>query len=374
MNKHLIELGDKMQEIVAGNVAYVDVLFTYISKRIDHEKHFSEELCKLLANLPKMKSGAFSLITDEINSIIIQHKIMSERLSTKVLGPIKSFKDKIIVKQREINNTTKIGIENVNNITRKLTIIKANLDKAKYDALHISHSKAEKSRKLIRGLEHSFNTTKEEHRSIIENLNEVVYPDLMDEIGKMDLSVKQFIKETILDIISHEYFDYEKTLIELNSVNISAKRYEPLLENLSLTKSLGFCSKYDQTFAITLCDYYGSDSNDLSFGRGQIIEIIKKHPSGWWEGTCDNRTGLFPMTYVDIIEAKITSDTILVDAEFEAESSFIATEEGQISIDLGDIVHIYKVTGGWCEGYHILHQIVGKFPTKVIRGLRNSSL
>uniref|UniRef100_A0A183BVL5 Unconventional myosin-Ie n=1 Tax=Globodera pallida TaxID=36090 RepID=A0A183BVL5_GLOPA len=48
----------------------------------------------------------------------------------------------------------------------------------------------------------------------------------------------------------------------------------------------------------TLYAYEAQDTDELSFVKDQLIELVKKDDSGWWQGRLDGRTGLFPANYV----------------------------------------------------------------------------
>lgn len=36
--------------------------------------------------------------------------------------------------------------------------------------------------------------------------------------------------------------------------------------------------------------------------KGDIIEVTKDDPSGWWEGTINGKSGMFPAGFVTVIE------------------------------------------------------------------------
>lgn len=57
-----------------------------------------------------------------------------------------------------------------------------------------------------------------------------------------------------------------------------------------------------------LYDYQTTDASSLSFRKGQIIEVLTKLESGWWDGLLDDERGWFPSNYV----------TVISDAEAEA--------------------------------------------------------
>lgn len=50
---------------------------------------------------------------------------------------------------------------------------------------------------------------------------------------------------------------------------------------------------------IALFDYAGQEG-DLSFSQNDVIQVTKMDPEvGWWEGTCNGITGMFPANYVE---------------------------------------------------------------------------
>jgi son of sevenless-like protein len=62
----------------------------------------------------------------------------------------------------------------------------------------------------------------------------------------------------------------------------------------------------DQQFITTFfCrakyDYQSADDASLSFHRGDIIEVLTRLETGWWDGLLGEERGWFPSNYVDII-------------------------------------------------------------------------
>ena len=53
-----------------------------------------------------------------------------------------------------------------------------------------------------------------------------------------------------------------------------------------------------QEYYIAKYDYEPDSSNYLPFSAGQLIKIIRKHPSGWWDGELAGRRGWFPSNYL----------------------------------------------------------------------------
>lgn len=46
-------------------------------------------------------------------------------------------------------------------------------------------------------------------------------------------------------------------------------------------------------------DFTPQEAGELEFRRGEIINVIDRSDSNWWEGEIGNRRGYFPATYVN---------------------------------------------------------------------------
>jgi len=50
--------------------------------------------------------------------------------------------------------------------------------------------------------------------------------------------------------------------------------------------------------------YDAEEETELTFAEGDIISVIKEDSSGWWEGSCNGKRGVFPAVYVVPIETE----------------------------------------------------------------------
>ncbi|KAG9019883.1 hypothetical protein FRB90_000013 [Tulasnella sp. 427] len=68
-----------------------------------------------------------------------------------------------------------------------------------------------------------------------------------------------------------------------------------------------------QTFFVrALYDYQSIDASSLSFRRGDLIEVLTRLESGWWDGLLGEERGWFPSNYVQVVsdeevEAELTA-------------------------------------------------------------------
>ncbi|KAF8208653.1 SH3 domain-containing protein, partial [Mycena galopus ATCC 62051] len=52
-------------------------------------------------------------------------------------------------------------------------------------------------------------------------------------------------------------------------------------------------------FCLALYDYKAKNAaSDLSFHRDDVIKVLTRDTSGWWDGTLGDRRGWFPSNYV----------------------------------------------------------------------------
>ncbi|KAI0036552.1 ras guanine nucleotide exchange factor domain-containing protein [Vararia minispora EC-137] len=60
-------------------------------------------------------------------------------------------------------------------------------------------------------------------------------------------------------------------------------------------------NQYTAVFCRTLYDYQSNDDAFLSFHKGEIIEVMTRLESGWWDGVLGEERGWFPSNYVSLI-------------------------------------------------------------------------
>jgi son of sevenless len=88
-----------------------------------------------------------------------------------------------------------------------------------------------------------------------------------------------------------------------STVSSTASTTSTLVSDSSLSQN---SRMDDQQFITTFfCrakyDYQSADDASLSFHRGDIIEVLTRLETGWWDGLLGEERGWFPSNYVDII-------------------------------------------------------------------------
>lgn len=49
-------------------------------------------------------------------------------------------------------------------------------------------------------------------------------------------------------------------------------------------------------------EFEGVTEEDLSFPAGATIRLLERHGADWLKGDLDGRTGIFPATFVEVVE------------------------------------------------------------------------
>lgn len=112
---------------------------------------------------------------------------------------------------------------------------------------------------------------------------------------------------------------------------------------------------FNTCFCRALYDYDAQDASALSFRRDDIIEVLTKQPSGWWDGLLGEERGWFPSNYVTIISEE-EAEQYFAQAEFSAADSQSTAQA--ISEEPVDIPHALA-SGSQSENEEWLSNEVG---------------
>ena len=96
-----------------------------------------------------------------------------------------------------------------------------------------------------------------------------------------------------------------------------------------------------------LYDFDGVGDDELSFKSGDLILVHSKgKDSGWWEGTADGRTGLFPNCFVTMMETLRGYGNMAV-ALYDYQNE---QENCEMQFKRGDVIEIQKISAE-CPGW-----------------------
>lgn len=368
-NKDLIGTSEKINQIISEDLSLIQTFQQYLEKRQELEQKFSDELSLFLQTGVHNNSSCSALIYDEIFSVLNHHKSLAEDIKKTFIPPIVSFINYLEKEKIKINESIKKASESIKTFEKKVFIAHSHVEKAQLDLLHFSASKIDRSKRNVKLYEQELQKVETEKDDHLKKLREVEYPNLFQTTSELDFSVRTTIKNSMLNLSCLEMESSTKLVGSLQTINSSATRYEPLNETLMMAKIIGMSSNHHKLYAIVRCPYSSEDVGDLLLNRGELIEVTYQHPSGWWEGECNGRRGLFPMTFVELI-TDVESGALTIDECYEVDGVYIPVKNDEIRLDFGDVVFVNTLKDGWCNGYKLGTNEKGKFPAYVVRHIK----
>lgn len=140
--------------------------------------------------------------------------------------------------------------------------------------------------------------------------------------------------------VQYQLTSHATTITTENTSVSHALPKQQLLPNLSYAKAL--------------YDYRSQEKGDLNFKKGDIIILRKRIDSNWYFGENGGCTGVFPLSYVQVI-------TPLCSTQPQCKALYDFDEEGCLSFIKGEIITVIRrVDENWAEGK--LGERIGIFP------------
>uniref|UniRef100_A0A8C3ID75 Intersectin 2 n=1 Tax=Chrysemys picta bellii TaxID=8478 RepID=A0A8C3ID75_CHRPI len=119
--------------------------------------------------------------------------------------------------------------------------------------------------------------------------------------------------------------------------------------------------------------YAASGTEQLSLAPGQLILILKKNPSGWWQGELQARgkkrqKGWFPANHVKLLgpSSERTTPAALSVCQVIAMYDYAANNEDELSFSKGQIINVLsKDDADWWQGE--ISGVTGLFPSNYVK-------
>ncbi|XP_017788298.1 PREDICTED: LOW QUALITY PROTEIN: dynamin-binding protein-like [Habropoda laboriosa] len=207
---------------------------------------------------------------------------------------------------------------------------------------------------------------------ITENGKEGTFPEAFisyidDDTNESDVACTIDNNPTSVTNNERTYTNIEETPSTNLSIEEPAPNYYDLFPELkpvsSGTENSENASNFNildvKPYAITLYPFNAQFPNELSFEAGEVVHLIKHIDSEWMEGTIDNKKGIFPMSYVNIIvdcneiineQNLINQEThnveyneLLPGTQARVEYTFKAQMDGDLNIYEGNTVTVINM-------------------------------
>ncbi|XP_052740796.1 uncharacterized protein LOC112054660 isoform X4 [Bicyclus anynana] len=131
----------------------------------------------------------------------------------------------------------------------------------------------------------------------------------------------------------------------------------------------------DKIVAKALYTFNGQTTRELSFRKGDIINVRKQIDSNWYEGEVHGKVGLFPYNYVELLKGEAVQTLkkpAVVEGRARAKFDFIAQTNLELPLKKGEIVVLSRrIDHNWWEGRNASR--TGIFPDSYITILQEPS-
>lgn len=116
-------------------------------------------------------------------------------------------------------------------------------------------------------------------------------------------------------------------------------------------------------------DYSAQEPDELTIKKGDIIKDVIKRPGGWWEGSLNDKKGVFPDNFVRLIE----KDSVVLRNKKDSTRirqcrvvfSYNQDHEDELNLKVGDLINVIcEEEEGWWRG--VLHGKEGVFPSNFV--------
>ncbi|VDD90992.1 unnamed protein product [Enterobius vermicularis] len=119
--------------------------------------------------------------------------------------------------------------------------------------------------------------------------------------GDFSISVRFQDKVQHFKVLRDHNGKYFLWVVKFNSLNelINYHRSASVSRTHTiLLQNMDSAATQQNSLVQAMFDFDAKEEGELGFMRGDIITVTKRDDNNWWEGTLNNKTGMFPATYV----------------------------------------------------------------------------
>eukprot|EP01132_Coremiostelium_polycephalum_P001087 gene1087-1378_t len=120
-----------------------------------------------------------------------------------------------------------------------------------------------------------------------------------------------------------------------------------------------------------LYDYVATEDNEISFKANNIIKVIQRDESGWWQGSIvggDNKVGMFPSNFVESTDSQ-KKKVDVAGGKCKVLYDYHSDCDGELEIKEGEVLTIEYEDEGWFFGINDKGGS-GRFPSNYVQMIK----
>ncbi|XP_072939594.1 uncharacterized protein CAP isoform X11 [Epargyreus clarus] len=183
----------------------------------------------------------------------------------------------------------------------------------------------------------------------------------------------KYLQENDIQAVDIEAFD--ASIKELQDMQ-NRRHQDNFMPSQKTVVPLNRYDEPDRSVARALYAFNGQTSRELSFRKGDLINVRRQIDSNWYEGEVHGRIGLFPYNYVELLKgdvAQTPKKPAVVEGRARAKFDFTAQTNLELPLKKGEVVVLTRrIDQNWWEGRN--GNKTGIFPDSYVTVLQEPSL
>jgi hypothetical protein len=363
----LLRVFERVQARLDKGAASFNAIFTILARRADVETKFAHHLKEIIPDNYDKTDVVLAAFVEELTSEMNTHLILAQDMRVKVIVPAQTQGVTYRDKQKAVVSLAKKEVATIQKVLKEVENAGHELESQKAKLATTPPTKTEAQNQRIQKAAAELHRRKQQEVQVATNCQSRAIPVVHTDFSEIDSQRISKIQAAavLMENLKKDANEALNQAIQLFHNKMTdydgRKRSSKFVSKVFDTTATAFNENDQESGAVALSDFRSLDPHDLTFERGDHIEILVQHESGWWEGICNEKRGFFPSTFVTHPgEFDPTNDQI--GAVFMAIRDFATTRGSEIPLLCGDLVYVDFVAKGRCSGTNLRTAARGFFP------------
>jgi hypothetical protein len=367
----LARIFERVQGRLEKGAASFNAVVALLTRRAEVEAKFAQLLKDIIPERYEKTDVILSALVDELSSEFNAHLALAQDLRMKVVIPAQTQASTFREKQKGIVSIAKKDVSTIQKTLKDIETAAHDLEAQKAKLPTIPPNKTDAQHQKIQKAAVDLQRKRQAEVTVATTIQARSIPIVHGDFSELDA---QRISKTQSAAVTFEILKKDTNLLLNQGIEAfqttmadydGKKRAGKFVGRIFDTSATPLTETDQDSGAVAIADFRSLDPHDLSFERGDRIQVLVQHESGWWEGICNEQRGLFPSTFV-VQPGDIDPSSDQIAAVFLAISDFASVRGSEISLLCGDLVYVDFVVKGRCTGTNLRTGVRGFFPIDVL--------
>jgi hypothetical protein len=367
----LARIFERIQSRLERGASGFNLLMTLLSHRVEVETKYSSMLKELIPGNIDESDQVLTFLVEELNSEVKAHATFASDIRSKVLVPMQTylagFRDKHGPLSKSVKKeytTVKRALQDIDNAQRDLDTLKGRME-------HVPTQKIEAHQAKIQRATIEVQRKKQIERQTAVQVQSHGVPAIHRDLSELDSARLQRLQWAAVT-----FEGMKKSLNEAGNLSIDGfqarmtdydgkDRSSRFIQRVFDGSDAAATDSEPSSLVTAIADYMSDDPRDLAFEKGDKIQVLVPHSSGWWEGSLNGARGMFPRSFV-VLPAELRAKNEPIGAVFAVVRDFVPGKGTEMPLLGGDLVYVDFITKGRCSGTCLRNGKRGFFPLEIL--------